>query len=384
MEIIRSNFTVLSSPENDDDAKRIIDKSLDDTGSLILTSIQCLTITFTYIIIQQLVFGKLRVSEQTHVRETFTDYFIQKMIFLGFVLNTKSLQDLGGWLVWYSILCSILLLARTSRDRFEYLSSTPATKFGSLIKISILMTFLLSTTVICNYFVFFRSNFSLFLLADAVYVLTFVISVITRIAVISFDMRTNSIWENRTAVIYYSDLILAMSMFIIDSAHQMHLIVIGQVSLPVKLFCLIRLNTLSSEIRRRYRKHKNRLGVIQLVESSFPMATEEEIEKNSDDCAICWDTMESARRLPCGHLFHNSCLRSWLEQDTSCPTCRTSVKSEQESHSTGMEELSEAEEEWFDATRTHQRSPLFHFDSSRYTNNPFLSWLPTISIEGFM
>ena len=34
------------------------------------------------------------------------------------------------------------------------------------------------------------------------------------------------------------------------------------------------------------------------------MATEEELIKNNDDCAICWDSMAAARKLPCGHLFH--------------------------------------------------------------------------------
>jgi len=35
--------------------------------------------------------------------------------------------------------------------------------------------------------------------------------------------------------------------------------------------------------------------------------------------------MESARRLPCGHIFHYPCLRSWLEYHHSCPTCRRSL-----------------------------------------------------------
>lgn len=34
------------------------------------------------------------------------------------------------------------------------------------------------------------------------------------------------------------------------------------------------------------------------------MATEEDIDLFADHCAICWDTLEQARKLPCGHLFH--------------------------------------------------------------------------------
>ena len=41
-----------------------------------------------------------------------------------------------------------------------------------------------------------------------------------------------------------------------------------------------------------------------------------------DNCAICWEPMEVALILPCSHIFHAPCLRSWLEQDTTCPTCR--------------------------------------------------------------
>ncbi|KAJ3414705.1 E3 ubiquitin-protein ligase synoviolin [Chytridiales sp. JEL 0842] len=31
------------------------------------------------------------------------------------------------------------------------------------------------------------------------------------------------------------------------------------------------------------------------------------------------------KKLPCGHIFHFNCLRSWLERQQTCPTCRRSV-----------------------------------------------------------
>ncbi|CAI5946035.1 unnamed protein product [Closterium sp. NIES-64] len=39
----------------------------------------------------------------------------------------------------------------------------------------------------------------------------------------------------------------------------------------------------------------------------------------ADDCAICREPLSSAKRLPCGHLFHLSCLRSWLEHGSQAP-----------------------------------------------------------------
>ena len=38
--------------------------------------------------------------------------------------------------------------------------------------------------------------------------------------------------------------------------------------------------------------------------SRFPRATAEELETFGDHCAICWEDMLEARRLPCSHLFH--------------------------------------------------------------------------------
>ena len=30
----------------------------------------------------------------------------------------------------------------------------------------------------------------------------------------------------------------------------------------------------------------------------------------------------SAKKLPCNHIFHRSCLRSWFQRQQTCPTCR--------------------------------------------------------------
>jgi hypothetical protein len=57
---------------------------------------------------------------------------------------------------------------------------------------------------------------------------------------------------------------------------------------------------------------------------SYAEATEEDLKK-SDTCTVCWEGMRSARKLPCGHIFHELCLRRWLEQDSSCAICRQTL-----------------------------------------------------------
>ena len=72
------------------------------------------------------------------------------------------------------------------------------------------------------------------------------------------------------------------------------------------------------------------------MDQRYPNATTEEFAQMSDKtCIICRDEMSVERpadgaapdgpnttpkKLPCGHIFHFHCLRSWLERQQSCPT----------------------------------------------------------------
>lgn len=74
----------------------------------------------------------------------------------------------------------------------------------------------------------------------------------------------------------------------------------------------------------------------------YPDATPEEIARE-DVCIICREDMAPwqqpapggntqpvpdrlrPKKLPCGHILHFACLRSWLERQQNCPTCRRPV-----------------------------------------------------------
>lgn len=78
----------------------------------------------------------------------------------------------------------------------------------------------------------------------------------------------------------------------------------------------------------------------------YPDATAEDVG-DRDVCIICRETMRPwqegdqetrdrpsdqrlrPKKLPCGHILHFACLRSWLERQQICPTCRQPVISDQ-------------------------------------------------------
>ena len=69
-------------------------------------------------------------------------------------------------------------------------------------------------------------------------------------------------------------------------------------------------------------------------------ATEQDLGQD-DTCIICREEMRPwnpqdpirlertrAKKLPCGHILHQGCLKSWLERQQVCPTCRRPVSRE--------------------------------------------------------
>jgi E3 ubiquitin-protein ligase synoviolin len=59
-----------------------------------------------------------------------------------------------------------------------------------------------------------------------------------------------------------------------------------------------------------------------------PTAAANNDEDNPEAAAYRNDNeqnLDQPKKLPCGHIFHFHCLRSWLERQQTCPTCRRSV-----------------------------------------------------------
>lgn len=65
---------------------------------------------------------------------------------------------------------------------------------------------------------------------------------------------------------------------------------------------------------------------IRNMNTLYPDATPEELASSDNICIICREDMvNTSKKLPCGHIFHTACLRSWFQRQQTCPTCRLNI-----------------------------------------------------------
>ena len=77
-------------------------------------------------------------------------------------------------------------------------------------------------------------------------------------------------------------------------------------------------------------KRKKIKKPVALKTKSFSIPTSSDASDHQDDeddyeCAICLGTLENGDvvgDIPCGHLFHKDCLKTWVKRKTRCPLCQ--------------------------------------------------------------
>ncbi|XP_052816221.1 E3 ubiquitin-protein ligase AMFR-like [Mya arenaria] len=336
-------------------------------------------------LVQKVVFGELRVSEQQHVRDKFWNFLFYKFIFVFGVMNVQTMEEVVLWVAWFTVLGFFHLLTQLAKDRFEYVSFSPTTPRLVHVKLlSLLCVIILSCCGLLALCVYtgLQNGITIFafMAAECLLLAIRTLYVVARYCLHLVDMNLEGVWENRATYIYYTELVFELAALSIDFGHHLHMLLWGNIFLSMaSLVICMQLRYLFYEFQRRIKRHKNYRKVVKNMEERFSMATPEEIASNDDDCAVCWEKMETARKLPCGHLFHNSCLRSWLEQDTSCPTCRQSLNERPTTDPNGNLPDSPAHVENQPPPNAHPNQTtnhFFHFDGSRY-----VSWLPSFSVE---
>ncbi|KAG0581856.1 hypothetical protein KC19_3G014700 [Ceratodon purpureus] len=213
-----------------------------------------------------------------------------------------------------------------SQKRVEYIETTPSVSRLSHFRIITFMALLLALDILFLHFSVAhllrtrKASVSLFFAFEYVILATSTVATFLKYVLYVGDMVMEGQWDNKAVYIFYLELVrdlLHLSLYLF-----FFLVIFIHYGLPLHLV---------RELYETFRNFKARVAdfiryrkITSNMNDRFPDATEEELGRDAT-CIICREEMSAAKKLPCGHFFHVHCLRSWLERQQTCPTCRAPV-----------------------------------------------------------
>ncbi|XVF05007.1 hypothetical protein REPUB_Repub05bG0134000 [Reevesia pubescens] len=231
------------------------------------------------------------------------------------------------FLAMVTALLLIKALHWLAQKRVEYIETTPSVPMLSHIRIVSFLGFLLLLDSLFFYssikFLIQTRQASVSLFFSFEYMILATTTVATFVKYVFYvsDMLMEGQWEKKAVYTFYLELIrdlLHLSMYLC-----FFLVIFMNYGVPLHLIRELYETFRNFKIRvadyMRYRKITSNMN------DRFPDATLEELNASDATCIICREEMTTAKKLICGHFFHVHCLRSWLERQHTCPTCRALV-----------------------------------------------------------
>ncbi|XP_019420985.1 PREDICTED: ERAD-associated E3 ubiquitin-protein ligase HRD1B-like isoform X1 [Lupinus angustifolius] len=231
------------------------------------------------------------------------------------------------FLAMVTALLAVKALHWLAQKRVEYIETTPSVPTLSHIRIVSFMGFLLLLDSLLLYHFMkhlietWQPSVSIFFSFEYMILATTTVSIFVKYIFYVSDMLMEGQWENKPVFTFYLELIrdlIHLSMYLC-----FFLVIFVNYGVPLHLMRELYETFRNFRIRVadyiRYRKITSNMN------DRFPDATPEELNVSDATCIICREEMTTAKKLICGHLFHVHCLRSWLERQHTCPTCRALV-----------------------------------------------------------
>ncbi|KAL4284421.1 hypothetical protein GQ457_16G008380 [Hibiscus cannabinus] len=244
--------------------------------------------------------GSLREAEVERLNEQSW----REVMEIHFAITIFRQEFSVSFLAMVTALLLIKALHWLAQKRVEYIETTPSVPNS--------IKFLIQTR---------EASVSIFFAFKYMILATTTVSTFVKYIFYVSDMLMEGQWEKKAVYTFYLELIrdlLHLSMYLC-----FFLVIFMNYGVPLHLIRELYETFRNFKIRvadyLRYRKITSNMN------DRFPDATVDELIASDPTCIICREEMTSAKKLICGHLFRVHCLRSWLERQHTCPTCRALV-----------------------------------------------------------
>ncbi|KFH67493.1 hypothetical protein MVEG_06225 [Podila verticillata NRRL 6337] len=303
-------------------------------------------------LVQMIFFGNLRTLEVEHLYER--AWYAVTETCLAMTIFKDDFKTL--FVVMFTFLLFLKVFHWLCQDRVDSMEQSPEIPMSFHVRMVTMIALLVTVDVLMimhaveevmtkkpNMMIMFGFEYTL--------LVTNLMASFGKYVLHTIDMRREEPWENKSMLLFYLDLVADFVKLVTYLIFFM--VILFTSGLPLHIIRDVYM-TMRSFIQKckdliQYRK------ATQNMNERYPDASAAELSALSDPiCIICREEMIGnappqpegqtlappvpagpvprsgssttvPKKLPCGHIFHFHCLKSWLERQQSCPTCRRLV-----------------------------------------------------------
>ncbi|XP_067831782.1 E3 ubiquitin-protein ligase synoviolin [Heptranchias perlo] len=268
-------------------------------------------------------FGQLRAAEMEHLIER--SWYAVTETCLAFTVFRDDFSP--RFVALFTLLLFLKCFHWLAEDRVDFMERSPNISWLFHFRVVSLMGLLAVLDLLfvnhaCHSIMTRGASVQLVFGFEYAILLTMVLTIFIKYILHTVDLQSENPWDNKAVYMLYTELLtgfikvlLYMAfMTIMIKVHTFPLFAIRPMYLTMRQFKKAVTDAIMS---RRAIRNMNTL---------YPDASPEELQLTDNVCIICREEMVTgAKRLPCNHIFHTSCLRSWFQRQQTCPTCRMDV-----------------------------------------------------------
>jgi len=277
-----------------------------------------------YHLVTRVFLGRLREYEVERVQDRVGQAIIETLLAMTiFRQNVESFSLVSQFV----LLAFVKILHWLGQDRVDFIETTPHVPVLQHVRLMSMLLFLLVVDVALLHV----SLVSTLTHGVSVHLLfAFEYSMQTSLAMAAllkyiFSLVDQGVWHGswrgRSVAVFYVDLTKDLVHLITYTAFFM--VVFSTYGIPIHLIRDIYWTFRNFQMRvRDFLRYRQ---ISANMENRFPDASEEDLVRADHTCIVCREDMRSGKRLPCNHVFHMECLKSWLERQQNCPICRSAI-----------------------------------------------------------
>ncbi|XP_028445114.1 E3 ubiquitin-protein ligase synoviolin [Perca flavescens] len=268
-------------------------------------------------------FGQLRAAEMEHLIER--SWYAVTETCLAFTVFRDDFSP--RFVALFTLLLFLKCFHWLAEDRVDFMERSPNISWIFHFRVLSLMGLLavldfLFVNHACHSIITRGASVQLVFGFEYAILMTMVLTTFIKYLLHTIDLQSENPWDNKAVYMLYTELFTGFIkvllyiafMTIMIKVHTFPLFAIRPMYLAMRQFKKAVTDAIMS---RRAIRNMNTL---------YPDATPEDLQASDNVCIICREEMVTgAKKLPCNHIFHSSCLRSWFQRQQTCPTCRMDV-----------------------------------------------------------